>query len=109
MMEAEDFIELSGKVNLFREDLPVEKEDSALINSLVSFIVASSEMPKELSEEEVEFVNNSKKTILECHQDYMFQESKLLLIESLQELIKYLVSGSVLDNGDGREGKSSSK
>ena len=28
-------------MNLFREDLPVEKEDSGLINSLVSFIVAS--------------------------------------------------------------------
>ena len=49
MMEAEDFLEPSGVVSLVREELPVEKEDSGLINSLVSFIVASSEMPRELS------------------------------------------------------------
>ena len=102
-METEDFIEPSGKVNLFREELPAEKEDSGLINSLVSFIVASSEMPRELSSEEREYVNNAKKTIAECHPDHMLQESKFLLTESLQELVKFLVAGSVLDTGDNRE------
>ena len=43
-MEAEDYIETGGKVELFRESLPREKEDAGLINSLVSFIVASSEV-----------------------------------------------------------------
>ena len=32
MMEAEDFLEPSGVVSLVREELPVEKEDSGLIN-----------------------------------------------------------------------------
>ena len=104
MMEAEDFLEASGTVSLYREELPAEKEDSGLINSLVSFIVASSEMPRELSSEEVECVNNAKKTIAECHPEHMLQESKFLLTESLQELIKYLVAGSVLDTVDAREG-----
>ena len=36
---------------MYREQLPSEKEDSGLINSLVSFIVASSEVPRELSQE----------------------------------------------------------
>ena len=41
-------------------------------------------MPRELSEEELEFVTNAKKTIQECHPDHMLQESKFLLTESLQ-------------------------
>ena len=103
MMEAEDFIESSGNISLYREELPAEKEDSGLINSLVSFIVASSEIPRELSQEEVDYINNAKKTIAECHPDHMLQESKFLLTESLQELVKYLVAGSVLDAGETRE------
>ena len=39
------------RVCLFREDIPREKADSGLINSLVSFIVASSEAPRTLSRE----------------------------------------------------------
>ena len=70
-MEAEDFIEPSGNISLYREELPAEKEDSGLINSLVSFIVASSEIPRELSQEEVDYINNAKKTIAECHPDHM--------------------------------------
>jgi len=107
MMETEDFIEPTGKVSLYRDELPVEKEDSGLINSLVSFIVASSEMPRELSDEEQEYVNKAKKTISECHPEHMLQESKFLLTESLQELVKFLVAGSVLDSGDAKEGGTS--
>ena len=107
MMMSEDFIEPSGSVSLFREELPVEKEDSGLINSLVSFIVASSEMPRELTQEEREYVIIAKKTIAECHPDHMLQESKFLLTESLSELIKFLVSGSVLDSGDSKDNRSS--
>jgi len=100
MMEAEDYIEAGGRVDLFREEIPREKEDSGLINSLVSFIVASSEVPRELSQEEEECVNNAKKTVAECHPEHLLQESKFLLTESLQELVKFLIAGSVLDNSD---------
>merc|ERR1719430_420442 len=103
MMEGEDYIEAGGRVDLFREELPREKEDSGLINSLVSFIVASSEVPRELSQEEEEFVENDRKTVAECHPEHLLQESKFLLTESLQELVKYLISGSVLDNSDSKE------
>merc|ERR1719158_2674850 len=103
MMEGEDYIEAGGRVDLFREELPREKEDSGLINSLVSFIVASSEVPRELSQEEEECVENARKTVAECHPEHLLQESKFLLTESLQELVKYLISGSVLDNSDSKE------
>lgn len=101
-MKAEDYIESSGSINLFREKLPREKEDSGLINSLVSFIVTSSEAPHSLTAEEEEHVDMAKKTILECYPDHLLSESKFLLTESLQELVKYLVGGSVLDGGDER-------
>jgi hypothetical protein len=39
------------RIWLYREELPREKADSGLINSLVSFIVASSEAPRSLSKE----------------------------------------------------------
>jgi hypothetical protein len=39
------------RISLYREELPREKADSGLINSLVSFIVASSEAPRSLSKE----------------------------------------------------------
>ena len=42
---------LLSRVSLYREDIPREKVDSGLINSLVSFIVASSEAPRSLSKE----------------------------------------------------------
>ena len=100
MMEAEDYIEAGGRVDLYRESLPREKEDSGLINSLVSFIVASSEAPRELSQEEEECVENAMKTVAECHPEHLLQESKFLLTESLQELVKFLIAGSVLDNTD---------
>jgi len=103
MMEGEDYIEAGGRVNLFREELPREKEDSGLINSLVSFIVASSEVPRELSQEEEDCVENARKTVAECHPDHLLQESKFLLTESLQELVKYLIAGSVLDNNDNKD------
>jgi len=103
MMEAEDYIETGGRVDLFREELPREKEESGLINSLVSFIVASSEVPRELTLEEEECVENARKTVAECHPEHLLQESKFLLTESLQELVKFLIAGSVLDTADSRD------
>merc|ERR1719158_2802358 len=99
LMESEDFLEPGGKVELYRESLPREKEDGGLINSLVSFIVASSEVPRELSKEEEDLVSIGKQTIAECHPELLISESKFLLTESLQELIKFLIGGSVLDPG----------
>merc|ERR1719239_1212839 len=97
LMEAEDYIENGGKVELFREAIPREKEDAGLINSLVSFIVASSEMPRELSLEEEELVAKAAATVEECHPEHLLQESKFLLTESLQELVKFLIAGTALE------------
>ena len=97
LVEAEDYIENGGKVELFREAIPREKEDAGLINSLVSFIVASSEMPRELSMEEEELVAKAAATVEECHPEHLLQESKFLLTESLQELVKFLIAGTALE------------
>ena len=97
LMEGEDYIEAGGKVDLYREAIPREKEDAGLINSLVSFIVASSELPRELSEEEEELVALARATVAECHPEHLLQGSKFLLTESLQELVRFLVAGAPLE------------
>ena len=63
MMEGEDYIETGGRVNLFREELHRERENSRLINSLVSFFVASSEVTMKLSQEEEDCVENARKSV----------------------------------------------
>ena len=95
--------ETGGKVELYREALPREKEDRGLINSLVSFIVASSELPLELSPEEEELVAKAVATVAECHPKHLLQESKFLLTESLQELVKFLIACSSLEREGGEE------
>ena len=92
-----------GKVELYRLALPSEKEDRGLINSLVSFIVASSEVPLELSLEEQELVAKAVATVEECHPEHLLQESKFLLTESLQELVKFLIVCSSLEGEWGEE------
>ena len=87
-----------GKVELYREALPSEMEDRGLINSLVSFIVASSEVPLE-----EELVAKAVATVEECHPEHLLQESKFLLTESLQELVKFLIACSSLEGEWGKE------
>ena len=88
MMESEDFTDPAGKVQLYREELPREKEEAGFMNSLVSFIVASSEQPRELSEEEEKFVAAARQTVEECDPGHLLHNnSKYLLTESLQELV----------------------
>jgi len=98
LMEAEDYIESSGRVSLYREDIPREKADTGLINSLVSFIVMSSEAPRSLSTEEEDAVETARQTVAECSPEHLLAESKFLLTESLQELMKFLVQGSNLES-----------
>ena len=97
MMEGGDYVETGGRVYLFRDELPRETE-----NSLVSFIVASSEVPREFNQEEENHLENARKTVAECHPEHLFQDSKLLT-ESLKELVKYLTAGSVMDNTDTKD------
>ncbi len=104
MTEAEDFLEGSGRVQLFREQKQAAKAEPGLLNSFVSFISMSTEAQQRArTPEEEEAAEVAAKCIQDCALDSLVTESKFLLAESLQELVKYLVSGSHLDAGS-REG-----
>ncbi len=110
MMEAEDFLDSKGKVQLFREEKPSAKTETGLLNSFVSFISMSSEAQQRMrTPEEDEFADVATECIKSCNLDSLVTESKFLLAESLQELVKFLVSGSQLDTGsrDAGDGVSS--
>lgn len=89
LIEVEDFCEASGKAQLIL-DKPREKQESGLFSSLYSLI--SSEGLREPTYEEQEFIKLGRKCIKECQLDQMLQESKFVQLESLQELLKCVLS-----------------
>lgn len=89
LIEVEDFCEVNGKAQLVL-DKPREKQESGLFSSLYSFI--SSEGQRDPTYEEQEFIKHGRKCIKECQLDQMLQESKFVQLESLQELLKCVLS-----------------
>ncbi|XP_017068830.1 Golgi-specific brefeldin A-resistance guanine nucleotide exchange factor 1 isoform X1 [Drosophila eugracilis] len=89
LIEVEDFCEANGKALLILEK-PREKQESGLFSSLYSFI--SSEGQREPTYEEQDFIKLGRKCIKECQLDQMLQESKFVQLESLQELLKCVLS-----------------
>ncbi|XP_034650282.1 Golgi-specific brefeldin A-resistance guanine nucleotide exchange factor 1 isoform X1 [Drosophila subobscura] len=89
LIEVEDFCEANGKAMLILEK-PREKQESGLFSSLYSFI--SSEGQREPTYEEQDFIKHGRKCIKECQLDQMLQESKFVQLESLQELLKCVLS-----------------
>ncbi|KAH8386199.1 hypothetical protein KR200_001021 [Drosophila serrata] len=89
LIEVEDFCEANGKALLILEK-PREKQESGLFSSLYSLI--SSEGQREPTYEEQDFIKHGRKCIKECQLDQMLQESKFVQLESLQELLKCVLS-----------------
>ncbi|XP_023171113.2 Golgi-specific brefeldin A-resistance guanine nucleotide exchange factor 1 isoform X2 [Drosophila hydei] len=89
LIEVEDFCEPSGKAMLLLEK-PREKQELGLFSSLYSFI--SSEGQREPTYEEQECIKHGRKCIKECQLDQMLQESKFVQLESLQELLRCVLS-----------------
>ncbi|TRY67573.1 hypothetical protein TCAL_07827 [Tigriopus californicus] len=101
MMEAEDYIASAGRIKLFREEVQENKVEQGFLNSFVSFISMSSEaQPKERTPEEEEYAQTAQKCIKDCNLESLISESKFLLAESLQEMIRYLIIDSDLDEVD---------
>ncbi|XP_034102559.1 Golgi-specific brefeldin A-resistance guanine nucleotide exchange factor 1 isoform X1 [Drosophila albomicans] len=89
LIEVEDFCEPNGKALLILEK-PREKQEQSLFSSLYSFI--SSEGQREPTYEEQDFIKHGRKCIKECQLDQMLQESKFVQLESLQELLKCVLT-----------------
>ncbi|XP_054736737.1 Golgi-specific brefeldin A-resistance guanine nucleotide exchange factor 1 [Anastrepha obliqua] len=89
LIEVEDFCEESGKTQLKLEK-PSQKQEAGLFSSLYSYL--SSEGQREPTYEEQEFIKMGKKCIKECQLDQMIQESKFVQLESLQELLRNILT-----------------
>ncbi len=105
MMVAEDFLESSGQIELYREEKRTAKVEPGLLNSFVSFIsmsTAAEAQQRARTPEEEEAAEAAARCVRGCALESLVTESKFLLAESLQELVRFLVSGSQLDVGPGR-------
>lgn len=95
LMEAEDFIEPSGKISLILETTQSQKTETGLLSSLYSYMLSSENLSQKVpSPAEEEYIDLAKKCIKECNLEQVITDSKFLHLESLQEMIKALTEFS---------------
>lgn len=96
LIEADDFIENSGKILLIREENPSQKTETGLLSSLYSYIALGAETAGQRapSLEDEEHMKITRHIIKECRIEQIITESKFLRMDSLQALVKSLISAS---------------
>ncbi|KAJ7324448.1 hypothetical protein JRQ81_017468 [Phrynocephalus forsythii] len=94
MVEVEDFVDPNGKIFLQREETPSSRGESAVL-SFVSWLTLSGTEQSGMrgpSTENQEAKRLALECIKECDPEKLITESKFLQLESLQELMKALIS-----------------
>ncbi|XP_070398322.1 Golgi-specific brefeldin A-resistance guanine nucleotide exchange factor 1 isoform X4 [Nothobranchius furzeri] len=94
MVEVEDFVEPNGKISLQREETPSNRGESAVL-SFVNWLTLSGAEQSGLrgpSTENQEAKQAAVVCIKQCDPEKLITESKFLQLESLQELMKALIS-----------------
>ncbi|XP_077733962.1 Golgi-specific brefeldin A-resistance guanine nucleotide exchange factor 1 isoform X3 [Canis aureus] len=94
MVEVEDFVDPNGKISLQREETPSNRGESTVL-SFVSWLTLSGTEQSSVrgpSTENQEAKRAALDCIKHCDPEKMITESKFLQLESLQELMKALVS-----------------
>ncbi|XP_068584148.1 Golgi-specific brefeldin A-resistance guanine nucleotide exchange factor 1 isoform X3 [Cebidichthys violaceus] len=94
MVEVEDFVEPNGKISLQREETPSNRGESAVL-SFVNWLTLSGAEQSGLrgpSTENQEAKQAAVLCIKQCDPEKLITESKFLQLESLQELMKALIS-----------------
>ncbi|XP_077437392.1 Golgi-specific brefeldin A-resistance guanine nucleotide exchange factor 1 isoform X2 [Vanacampus margaritifer] len=94
MVEVEDFLEPNGKISLQREETPSNRGESAVL-SFVNWLTLSGAEQSGLRGPSMENQEAKQAAILcikQCDPEKMITESKFLQLESLQELMKALIS-----------------
>ncbi|XP_077803532.1 Golgi-specific brefeldin A-resistance guanine nucleotide exchange factor 1 isoform X35 [Macaca mulatta] len=94
MVEVEDFVDPNGKISLQREETPSNRGESTVL-SFVSWLTLSGPEQSSVrgpSTENQEAKRVALECIKQCDPEKMITESKFLQLESLQELMKALVS-----------------
>ncbi|XP_060728411.1 Golgi-specific brefeldin A-resistance guanine nucleotide exchange factor 1 isoform X1 [Tachysurus vachellii] len=95
MVEVEDFVEPNGKISLQREETPSNRGESAVL-SFVNWLTLSGGAEQSgqrgPSTENQEAKQAALLCIRHCDPEKLITESKFLQLESLQELMKALIS-----------------
>ncbi|XP_057703518.1 Golgi-specific brefeldin A-resistance guanine nucleotide exchange factor 1 isoform X3 [Corythoichthys intestinalis] len=94
MVEVDDFLEPNGKISLQREETPSNRGESAVL-SFVNWLTLSGAEQSGLRGPSMENQEAKQAAILcikQCDPEKMITESKFLQLESLQELMKALIS-----------------
>ncbi|KAF4090294.1 hypothetical protein AMELA_G00050380 [Ameiurus melas] len=95
MVEVEDFVEPNGKISLQREETPANRGESAVL-SFVNWLTLSGGAEQSgqrgPSTENQEAKQSALLCIKHCDPEKLITESKFLQLESLQELMKALIS-----------------
>ncbi|CAF1184629.1 unnamed protein product, partial [Didymodactylos carnosus] len=97
LVEVEDFLDPSGRTTLIKEQITqTPKTDIGLFSSL-AFLLGGNDSQissqKQPTVEEQEAIKVAQSCIEECHLEQLLQETKFLIIDSLNELIKALIYG----------------
>uniref|UniRef100_M3ZUN6 Golgi brefeldin A resistant guanine nucleotide exchange factor 1 n=1 Tax=Xiphophorus maculatus TaxID=8083 RepID=M3ZUN6_XIPMA len=96
MVEMEDFVEPNGKISLQREEMPSNRGESAVL-SFINWLTPSGAEQSGLRGPTTENQEAKQAAILcikQCDPEKLITESKFLQLESLQELMKALISVS---------------
>ncbi|XP_062989291.1 Golgi-specific brefeldin A-resistance guanine nucleotide exchange factor 1 isoform X4 [Elgaria multicarinata webbii] len=96
MVEVEDFVDPNGKISLQREETPSNRGESTVL-SFVSWLTLSGTEQSGMrgpSTENQEAKRMALECIKQCDPEKLITESKFLQLESLQELMKALISVS---------------
>uniref|UniRef100_A0A6Q2XG51 Golgi-specific brefeldin A-resistance guanine nucleotide exchange factor 1 n=1 Tax=Esox lucius TaxID=8010 RepID=A0A6Q2XG51_ESOLU len=94
MVEVEDFVEPNGKISLQREETPSNRGESAVL-SFVNWLTLSGAEQSGLRGPTTENQEAKQAAVLcikQCDPEKLITESKFLQLESLQELMKALIS-----------------
>ncbi|XP_031435029.1 Golgi-specific brefeldin A-resistance guanine nucleotide exchange factor 1 isoform X2 [Clupea harengus] len=94
MVEVEDFVEPNGKISLQREETPSQRGESAVLSFVNWLTLSGAEQsgPRGPSTENQEAKQAALLCIKQCDPEKLITESKFLQLESLQELMKALIS-----------------
>ncbi|XP_056879272.1 Golgi-specific brefeldin A-resistance guanine nucleotide exchange factor 1 isoform X3 [Takifugu flavidus] len=92
MVEVEDFLEPNGKISLQREETPSNRGESAVLSFVTWLSGAEQSGTRGPSTENQEAKQAAVLCIKQCDPEKLITESKFLQLESLQELMKALIS-----------------
>ncbi|UJR20526.1 hypothetical protein I4U23_023653 [Adineta vaga] len=98
LVEVEDFLDPTGRTKLIKEQIiQAPKTDIGIFSSLAFFLGGGGSNDSTLSSgkqptpEEQEAIKVATTCIEECHLEQLLQETKFLIIDSLNELLKALI------------------